>query len=292
MAAQSIEPGSLSTSPAVAEVSQLVGALSHDLAANLMVLESSLKRLKKSHGDYSLSDIAKDFAQVDACLRESQRFLDDLRQLSRSGQVQLTPSALKLEAVVRGVVEEQASAFAERKVRVEIAASLPAVWCNESRLKQVLTNLLRNAVLHGCDAKAPRIAISATAAPGVDRTSKSLVGSSGWIWIRVHDNGRGIPAEHHQSVFLPGKRLESSLAPGTGLGLAIVAQTVAQLGGKVWIDAELPGTAFVFSVPAAPAVVMDKPAAGLPEPHLFRSQASQSRAGRAGRRLSSPADSD
>ena len=173
---------------------------------------------------------------------------------------------------------------------MEIATPLPAVWCNESRLKQILTNLLRNAVLHGCDAKAPRIVISATAAAGVERAAKSPTGSAGWIWIRVHDNGQGIPVEHRQSIFLPGRRLENSSAPGTGMGLAIVSQTVAQLGGEVWIDAEQPGTSFVFSVPAAGAVVMDKAAEGLPEPHLFRSQAPHSRAGRIRRRISAPAD--
>lgn len=289
MAPQPLEPSSPTDLTPLAEVTKLVGALSHDMAANLMVLESSLKRLKKSHGEKSLGDVASQFAQVDACLRETKRFLDDLRQLSRSGQVQLTPSTLKLEAVVRGVVEEQAALFAERKVCVEIATPLPAVWCNESRLKQVLTNLLRNAALHGCDANAPRIEISAVMAAEGDRAAKSPAGS---IWIRVHDNGPGIPAEHRQAIFEPGRRLEHTKAPGTGLGLSIVAQNVAQMGGRVWIDAESPGTAFVFSVPAAAAVVMDQAVTGLPEPHLFRSPANQPRTTRNRRRIRTSIDSD
>ena len=87
MAPQPLEPSSPTDLTPLAEVTKLVGALSHDMAANLMVLESSLKRLKKSHGEKSLGDVASQFAQVDACLRETKRFLDDLRQLSRSGQV-------------------------------------------------------------------------------------------------------------------------------------------------------------------------------------------------------------
>lgn len=289
MAPQPLEPSSPTDPTPLAEMTKLVGALSHDMAANLMVLESSLKRLKKSHGEPSLGEVASQFAQVDACLRETKRFLDDLRQLSRSGQVQSTPNTLKLEAVARGVVEEQAALFAERKVRVEIATPLPAVWCNESRLKQVLTNLLRNAALHGCDANAPRIEISAVATAEGDRAGKSPAGS---ICIRVHDNGRGIPAEHRQSIFEPGQRMENTKAPGTGLGLSIVVQNVAQMGGRVWIDAESPGTAFVFSVPAAPAVVMDQAATGLPEPHLFRSPGHQPRSTRNRRRIRTSVDSD
>ena len=258
-----------------------------------MVLESSLKRLKKSHGEPPLNDIAEDFAQVDACLRESKRFLDDLRQLSRSGQVQLTPSALKLEAIVRRG-RRRASNFAlpSGSVRVDIATPLPAVWCNESRLKQVLTNLLRNAALHGCDAERAADRNLGDGGHG-SRSGKQVAGRLVGLDLDPRPRQRpGIPAEHRQSIFCPGHRLENTSAPGTGMGLAIVAQTVAQMGGKVWIDAESPGTAFVFSVPAAPAVVMDQAATGLPEPHLFRSQGAQPRAGRARRRLSSPVDRD
>lgn len=288
---QPSDPCPLDSAQAVAaEVTNLVGALSHDLTAHLMVLESSIKRIRKSCGEDPLTELAQNFAQVDACLRESKRFLEDLRLLGRSGNVQVAPALLKLDAVVQSVVEAQASVLQERGLTVEIQSPLPTVWCNESRLQQVLTNLLRNAILHGCDRLTPRIAISATPAPARDPQASTRGGSPGWVWIRVHDNGPGIPVDQQELVFLPGKRLGNSSAPGTGLGLAIVAQTVEQLGGSVWIDAEAPGAAFVVSVPAANSVIADRAAPGLPNPHVFRAQPAPRRARGSSRRLSAPAD--
>lgn len=262
---------------APADVSHSLGALSHDLTANLMVLEASLKQLKKSCDETPLDGLAQGFAQVDACLRESKRFLDDLRLLSRSGQVQLEPSPLDLHDVVRGVLEEQAPLLAERKIRVEVASPLPNFWCNETRAKQLLTNLVRNAVLHGCHPRRPRIEISATLQSGPDPTSPPTAPLPSWVWTRVYDNGLGIPAKHRQAVFQPGERLAPARSAGTGMGLAIVAQIVEHFRGRVWIDDTPQGTAVIFSLPAAPTVAPARTPLVLPEPHLFRSSSVERR---------------
>lgn len=224
------------------EMDHFVRALSHDMSANFMVLEDSLRRLKRSQQRNPLADLAENFAHVEACLRESKRFLDDLVLLGKTGSVDMQAELLELGPLVREVIFEQRALLDERRIRVVVAERLPAVWCNEVRLRQVFTNLIRNAAHHGCDARAPRIEVSQVAhAPENDES---------FVWLRVYDNGRGIPASARDEIFLPGKRLHGAHESGTGMGLAIVRKVVLHFGGTVLVDPTCEvGTAFLFSLP-------------------------------------------
>lgn len=265
---------SLGTRPQLVESTAAVGetmadsvrALSHDLAANFMLLESSLRSLRATCDADGLSE---PFVHVDACLRESRRYLDDLQFLGRSGHVPYEPRRLDLDQVLQEVLSEQAPLLVARKIRIRVASQLPAIWCNDARIKQVLTNLLRNAALHGCNPRRPWIRIRAEVhrAPSVDNGQPSGNVPS-WVWLRIHDNGPGIPPEHRQTIFLPGKRLESRAA-GTGTGLATVASVVAHYGGAVWVDAGAKGAAFILSIPRAPRVAADQATFSLPQPHML-----------------------
>src|SRR6185437_15233041 len=97
----------------------------------------------------------------------------------------------------------------ERGVAVEVEANLPAVWCNESRVHQVISNLVRNAVKHGCGKKNPRITISRHSAASLATRSAAAANSpqADYVWLRIHDNGPGIPAGSREEIFLPGLRL-------------------------------------------------------------------------------------
>jgi len=109
---------------------------------------------------------------------------------------------------------------------------LPAVWCHPARLKQIVTNLVRNAALHGCDPEHPRITIApANAAADDGKTARQ-----GMAAFQVHDNGPGIEHRLHRAIFLPGRRWAPRGAGGLGMGLAIVQKMAARFGGKVYVD--------------------------------------------------------
>lgn len=243
---------------APAELDHYVRALSHDMSANLMILESSLGRLKrKSAGANVLASLAEDFAHVDACLRESKRFLDDLKLLGQTGHVDMEPASVELRKLVERVIFEQQPLLEERGMQAQIATALPTVLCNETRLHQVFTNLIRNAARHGGDPHAPVVTISA-----VRRAADE--GPAAFGWIEVHDNGPGIGPDDRESIFLPGERLRGAHPSGSGMGLAIVKKIVESYGGTIWVDpACTQGTAFTLSLPLAPTLRKD-----LPAPHL------------------------
>ena len=228
-----------------AELDHFVRAMSHDMNANLMVLEDSLRRLKKSHDNAALNEISDGFAHVDACLRESHRFVDDLVTVAKSGKVPTDPSRVELSELVRDVLYQQRSLIQKRGAEVTVDPRLPAVWCHESRVKEILINLIRNALLHGGDHTAPKLAIVGAEPP--DGAPKS-----GYCWVRVYDNGPGISDADRQAIFRPGHRLPNSQAAGTGHGLAIVKKSVEHYGGTVCVDPLCRrGFAVLFSLPEA-----------------------------------------
>lgn len=230
------------------ELNHFVRALSHDMGANLMLLEGSVSRLKRTLDDRPMA--SEELAHVEACLRQSRRLLNDMVELGRTGSVQVEPQRVELAAVVDEVLYEQRELLAARGVEVDVDRPLPAFWCNEDRLKQVVVNLVRNAANHGCDPDRPRIMI---AAPGGLPGNRG--GDARLAEFRIHDNGPGIPARFREEIFLPGRRLAQASVEGSGMGLAIVRKIVELYGGEVFLDPKSPiGTTFVVRLPKPAAV--------------------------------------
>jgi signal transduction histidine kinase len=223
------------------ELDHFVRALSHDMNANFMLLDHSFRELRRSYGRAPLEGLTDGFSHVDACLKQSRRFLEDLVTLARTGSITMEPARVELASVIADVLFEQRELLEERRVRVEVDSDLPPVWCNADRVKQVITNLVRNAVRHGCDQRDPRIGISRIASPDA---------SDRFVWLAIHDNGRGIPEAVREEVFLPGRRLPGAHESGSGMGLAIVRKTVEHYGGQVFVDPHCAsGTAFIVTLP-------------------------------------------
>ena len=238
------------------ELDHLVRALSHDMSAHFMLLEQSVTRLTGSLDALSPVDLERNVTHVEACLRESKRFVNDLVDLAKTGRVDMDPGRVGLSAVIDEVLFEQAALIHERNVSIEVDDPLPQVRCNEHRVKQVITNLLRNAVLHGCDKDCPRIEISVV-------TAKNRLSNGGLVTLRFHDNGPGIDPSFHESIFLPGKRLAEADSDGSGMGLAIVKKIVEHYGGTIQIDPSCPtGTAFLVTLPGEP---LDSPSLSEPD---------------------------
>jgi signal transduction histidine kinase len=206
-----------------------------------LVLEDSLRRVEGACREAGISpEISEGFSHVTACLGQSKRLLDDLVSLARTGNFDTEATDVDLNEAVAEVLYEQDAAIAERAVELTIAPDLGTVRCNASRVRQLLTNLVRNALAHGCDAHHPKLSVS------LDK--RYSTGGDRRIWLSVWDNGGGIPRDARKQVFLPGKRFAPTA--GTGMGLAIVQRIVSQYDGTVMVDPACPdGTAIVFSLP-------------------------------------------
>ena len=123
------------------------------------------------------------------------------------------------------------------EVRAVIPQGLPNVWADRARVRQVLANMLANAVKF-----TERGAVSVAAAA-----------AEGWVTVSVADTGVGISPEAQAYVFDEFRQADSSTTRrygGTGLGLAISKRLVTLHGGRIWVDSEVGrGSTFHFTLP-------------------------------------------
>tara|TARA_B100000029_G_scaffold505120_1_gene585265 strand:- start:290 stop:964 length:675 start_codon:yes stop_codon:yes gene_type:complete len=217
--------------------------LTHDINANFMVLRDSFDQLKQQVDENPLPRLMEGAAHVEACLLESKRLLDDLATLAKTGAVQMEPERVQLSDVVKETLFEQEELLKQREIMVYIGDAFPTVSCNRKRVKQVVTNLVRNAAIHGCDSQTPHIKIHC------ERIEQDGVS---FVKMVVHDNGAGIPLAMAEDIFEPGIQGNPREQEGSGMGLAIVRRIAEHHGGSAYVDRDVhDGTAIVITLPLA-----------------------------------------
>jgi signal transduction histidine kinase len=148
--------------------------------------------------------------------------------------------AIPVEEVIGLAVEQVLPLAAEKNIVIDWSPNGPLtrVWADFQRLRQVLTNLLGNAVKYSDHGTCVTV--------WTEERERMLA-------VFVADQGVGIDSEFHGVIFEPFRRVNGfshRSCSGSGLGLAIVKQIVEEHGGSVWIESELrKGSTFSFTVP-------------------------------------------
>jgi signal transduction histidine kinase len=182
---------------------------------------------------------------IDQEARRLTHLVENVLHFSRSERrtARVAPEPTDLSRLVREVVDGFRPLARARQVdlRLELEQGLTAS-VDRSALRQVLLNLLDNAVKYG---------------PAGQTVTVATSGGSGRAWIRVDDQGPGIPEAQRERIWERFSRLErevSSAVAGTGIGLAVVRDLVRLHGGRVWADESPSGGArFVVELPVAAA---------------------------------------
>jgi signal transduction histidine kinase len=204
----------------------LMADVSHELRTPLTVLEGNLRAALDRVQTLDEANIANLYTQT----RHLIRLVNDLRELAlaEAGQLILEKTPTNLSHLVNETVQALEPLAVEKEV--QLLADLPdtpPILVDPLRMRQVLFNLLANALRH-------------TPPGGVIRT-KGTHGSGGWT-LEVEDTGEGLTSEQLASLFnrfYRADRSRSRETGGTGLGLAIVKAIVEAHGGT--ITASSPG---------------------------------------------------
>jgi signal transduction histidine kinase len=166
--------------------------------------------------------------------------------------MRIDKSAVDLDEVV-SVALSTIAPHARRKrlaLHCTVPPGLPLVLGDRDKIRQVLLNLLGNAVKF--TPEGGKIEVSAEVGP-----LKRDGGEGRGVRVWVRDSGIGVPPEHHKRVFDPFFQVDNSSTReygGTGLGLSIVKRLVEAHGGQVWVDSEpQKGSTFSFTIPLAPS---------------------------------------
>ncbi len=223
----------------------LVADVAHELRTPLAVIQGNLQAILD--GVYPLD--RDEIATIHAETVVLSRLVGDLRDLAEAeaGHLRLDVQVVAVAPLVAGVVglfEEPARA---KGVSLELGAlsGLPDVGADPDRLRQVIYNLVSNALRY-------------TQTGGQVRISSDLVapgGESPAVRITVADNGPGIPPEQLPHVFDRFWRADPARSReqhGAGLGLTIARQLVEAQGGQIGAESTVgAGSRFWFTVPVA-----------------------------------------
>jgi signal transduction histidine kinase len=211
---------------------ELMADIAHELRTPLSVVQGRLEGL--IDGVYPT-----DPSQLEPLLEETRvlaRVIDDLRTMANaeSGVLTLQKEPTDIEMLLRDAVEAVRDEAARQSTAIVIAdhAPMAAVTVDPLRLRQVIVNLLMNAIRHGAGSPV-------RVAAGVD---------NGTLTIRVGDKGRGIAADELPHIFERfHKRRGSS---GSGLGLTIARMLVRAHGGAITAESVVgTGTTMTIKIP-------------------------------------------
>lgn len=211
-------------------------SVAHDLRAPLRAIDGYTQILR-AH-EQELGEEAR--SCLETIRRNVQRMsalIDDLLKLSRVSRGELTFGTVDMAALAREAFEESRATVPERKIELRVGR-LPEALGDEALLRQVLANLIGNAVKF----TGPR-AEAIIEVNGAVEDEECVYG--------VTDNGVGFDMAHAQRLFGAFERLHSMREfEGTGIGLAIVKRVVERHGGRVWAEGRVgEGARFQFTLP-------------------------------------------
>jgi PAS domain S-box-containing protein len=216
-------------------------SVSHDLRAPLRHVQGYVEMLTRE-AQAQLSDKSRRYLKtITDAAREMGQLIDDLLAFSRMGRSEMREATIDLAALVAEVRRGLEPAAPDHTIEWKIR-DLPRVRGDAAMLRQVLVNLLGNAVKY--TRRRPVAAIEVGVAGEED----------GRIIFYVRDNGAGFDMRYADKLFGVFQRLHrADEFEGTGIGLASVRRIITRHGGRIWAEARVDGGAtFYFTLTPAP----------------------------------------
>lgn len=236
------EAGRVELERVLAGKSRLIRGFSHDIKNPLGAADGYAQLLLDGiMGELSEKQVDA-LARIRTSIAVAIGLINDVVEFSRaeSGQIEVRPQPFDADVLVREIVEEHRAAATQAGMELAVAEdSAGELVCDPVRIRQILGNLLTNAIKYG--GGNGRIEVSARRQPEEAR-----------VLFTVADNGPGIPPDRQHLLFEEFQRLHTGQKEGSGLGLAISRRIARVLGGDILVDSEPGrGSAFTLWIPAA-----------------------------------------
>lgn len=214
------------------ELDAFAYSAAHDLRAPLRAMHGFADAILEDYGS-RLDEAGRNYlARIVKASQNMDTLIRDLLAYSRLGRKQITLEGVPLDEVVKEVLVDLAVEIEMR--HASISLEVPALWVEAHRgtLKQVILNLVSNAIKFVAPEKIPEVRIQASA-------------RDGRVILSVSDNGIGIAPGHRERIFNVFERLHGAETyPGTGIGLSIVKKGLACMHGKIHVESGENGSQF------------------------------------------------
>jgi PAS domain S-box-containing protein len=224
---------------------EFIATASHELRTPLAAVYGAAQTLRRH--DFALDEAGRE-RFISLIVDESDRLAAIVNQILLANQLDVGRLDLETEPfdaadLVERVVESaRTHAPSHITFHVQVADGVPPVAADKDRARQVLVNLVDNAVKYS---------------PGGGGIELGVESRDGAVVFSVVDEGLGIPADEHRRIFEKFYRLDPNMTygiGGTGLGLYICSELVERMGGRIWLESEEgKGSAFFFQLPTTSA---------------------------------------
>jgi signal transduction histidine kinase len=246
--------------------------VSHELRTPLNAIVGFVDLLREGvYGELTPRQ-AKPVERIEASANHLRHLVDQILDLAKmaAGRLDVHTESLDIRPFILDVASEVESLVSEKNLTLSLAmgSALPRIQTDPTHLRQILVNLLGNAVKYtekGSIVVKTRLLPRASA---VEQGLPDLVAAASdapaWVSVQVIDSGIGIPVAHQERVFEEFEQVDAgprtdSPSRGTGLGLAISRRLARLLDGELLLESE-PGKGSTFTLwlparepPSAPA---------------------------------------
>ena len=220
--------------------STFISVISHELKTPVALIKGYAGTLRREDACWDAETLNEGLTVIEEESDRLARLIDDLLDASRiqAGVLKLELGDVRLSQLAAKVVDGFRLQTEDHRFELDFPADLPLVLADEERLRQVLSNLVNNAIKYSPGGGAIRV--------------------GGWseparVVVYVADEGIGIPAEGQEKLFQRFYRVDSSMrrrTQGAGLGLFLSRAIVEAHGGRIWLRSEPEkGTTVFFSLP-------------------------------------------
>jgi signal transduction histidine kinase/CheY-like chemotaxis protein len=251
---------------------QFVANVSHELRTPLnMVIGfgEMMLQMPESYGGHVPPALLADLEVIYRNARHLSELVDDVLDLSQieADQVALTKEYTDFAEIVEAATAAVRPLFESKSLylKTDLPESLPSVYCDSTRIREVLLNLLSNA---------GRFTDRGGVTLRIRQEGNDLM-------VSVADTGAGIAAQDLSRIFEPFRQADDTIRRrygGTGLGLSISKRFIELHEGRIWVESEVgAGTTFFFRLPIAPAAPLSGDFARWLEPdweHIARTRPS------------------
>jgi PAS domain S-box-containing protein len=211
--------------------------VSHDLRAPLRAIDGFTKMILDDTSAQLDEETKRRFGIIRKNTQVMGQLIDDLLSFSRLGRTEMRLSEIDMTRLAADVADDLRPKDDGRIIDMKISR-LPAARGDRTLLRQVMVNLMSNAVKFTKKRQSPVIEVGGHEA-GVENV------------YYVRDNGAGFDMKYYDKLFGVFQRLHStSDYEGTGVGLAIVQRIIRRHNGRVWAEGEIDkGACFYFTLP-------------------------------------------
>ncbi|MEW5958966.1 MAG: ATP-binding protein [Chloroflexota bacterium] len=214
----------------------LLSVISHELKTPVSIIKGYAGTLAREDANWDKATLAEGLTVIEEEADRLDKLISNLLEASRlqAGGLKLQLSYLDLVDMARQAVDNLRATTTKHRFELDFPKEFPLILGDYERLREVLTNLIGNAIKYSPDG-------------GVIKLG-GRVGAGNTVRLYVSDEGIGIPPVEQERIFERFHRVDNRLArqtPGTGLGLFLVRAVVQAHGGRVWVEST-PGQGSTF----------------------------------------------